>query len=366
MNPFILLAVKIKDYKVPGLTYLLLKRLANMIVDIAGPGLVSDVKNALLGTWDSNAEMADSIYNFANVVFDTVKYVGCFLLMVHFLCDIMEKVTNERFTLESFFKSLVKFFIGFALILNCLTIFKTLTQFGNVIADEIGKNVQNVNASGGSITYTYNGTEKTISQDELSNLTDEERDAVMSSYSDSFLDIVIEELSEDVALKSLPNTLLKKIGAMIYNFQITLIGPFRVLMHMCTLLVPWLFAKLTYFVCMIIAFTRCLELLVRAAIAPMAITDIYSQGTHGNGFRFIKKFFAIALQGAIIILLVTAMGQAAGFDFTTSDSVHKLASSILGNGTSGTGALWKTVFFRIAGTGLVLKSQSVASEVVGA
>ena len=74
------------------------------------------------------------------------------------------------------------------------------------------------------------------------------------------------------------------------------------------LLLPWLASKISiacvYFIC----YSRVIEMLVRMAGAPIALSDFMSEGLQGAGWRYLKNFLAICLQGIIIISISKLYG----------------------------------------------------------
>lgn len=63
----------------------------------------------------------------------------------------------------------------------------------------------------------------------------------------------------------------------------------------------WLVMQLAKAIVYIVAWSRILELCVRGMFAPIGMADIITQGIHGNGIKYLRKFFSCALQGAIIL-----------------------------------------------------------------
>lgn len=70
-----------------------------------------------------------------------------------------------------------------------------------------------------------------------------------------------------------------------------------------TLILPFLISLVcsvgVFFTC----FSRILEISVRAALAPMAMTDIYKMGDRSHGISYLFDFFGVCFQGFAILLV---------------------------------------------------------------
>lgn len=71
----------------------------------------------------------------------------------------------------------------------------------------------------------------------------------------------------------------------------------------CFLLLPWLMSWLMGLFVNLICYSRVIEIYVRAVMAPIALSDFYHSGFQSTGWKFLKGFFAIALQGALILVI---------------------------------------------------------------
>jgi hypothetical protein len=81
------------------------------------------------------------------------------------------------------------------------------------------------------------------------------------------------------------------------------------------------------------------------------MSDLFMEGTKGSGFRYFKKFLAVALQGAVIIGIV--------FVFQNVN-----AALIVNEGDILDVALGRVVISLTTVT-LLLKSQTIANDIVG-
>lgn len=70
-----------------------------------------------------------------------------------------------------------------------------------------------------------------------------------------------------------------------------------------TLLVPWMVANVSSMGIFFVCFSRVLEISVRAALAPLAMTDIYKLGDRSHGVSYLFTFFGVCFQGFAILLV---------------------------------------------------------------
>lgn len=99
----------------------------------------------------------------------------------------------------------------------------------------------------------------------------------------------------------------------------------------------------------VICYSRLLELLVRTAMAPLAFADFFTEGLHGAGWKFLKSYFAVCLQGfviAVIAILFSILGQT--LEMGNGFFMFALKYAIIG----------------FAALACVAKSQSIVKEIV--
>ena len=122
--------------------------------------------------------------------------------------------------------------------------------------------------------------------------------------------------------------------------------------NLLALLIPWLLSYLSIIVIFFICFARFIEFHVRAALAPIGMASIVSQGFSGPGGRYFKKLVAIALQGVVIVTILRISNTVKGY----IDNISPLNAL--------TGFIGILVI-SIVTVALVLKAQSWANDLVG-
>lgn len=124
-------------------------------------------------------------------------------------------------------------------------------------------------------------------------------------------------------------------------------GFFTGLGQMLKLAIPYFMMCVAKLIVSVVAWTRILDVIIRAIFAPIGIADFIYEGMHGHGFRYIKKLIASALQA--VVILAAARGY-----------------SILASMTSATGQWLYTVILAYAMITLMFKTQSIANDTIGA
>ena len=75
------------------------------------------------------------------------------------------------------------------------------------------------------------------------------------------------------------------------------------------LLIPALAACLMKASIFVICFSRIAEIYVRVVLTPIALSDFFHGGTQSAGWRYLKSFLAISLQGAMILVIALVYEQ---------------------------------------------------------
>ena len=66
----------------------------------------------------------------------------------------------------------------------------------------------------------------------------------------------------------------------------------------------YLMVIVVHLMVMVICWTRVLDIAVRITFAPIAMSDIVSEGLHGQGIKYLKKMMVSLLQGAAMFAML--------------------------------------------------------------
>ena len=274
----------------------------DMFDQIFGGGVFRSVRDVLMlnpstGDWKYAWDAVDVVYS------NVMVPIALGLMIIWFLVAFMEKSASEQVTFEQLFMLFAKLIAAKFLIDNGLQIFTTLWSVGISLIDKVGSAFGfDPNASGS-----------------------------FSSWSEISVDV--EELWEDFT-------------GIEYGEDIGIIKGIGI---MCQLLIPWLVSLIMIAVVHFICYSRLIEMLLRMMAAPIALSDFMTEGLHGAGWRFLKNFLAICLQGMIMVAIA-------------------LLYPLVVNGIL-TGGFWsvllKYIAFSFAAIALMFKSLSISKELVG-
>lgn len=184
--------------------------------------------------------MKDS--RFTNIV-AVITTVGVSIMILYFLIDMADKASSKNINYEYFIKTFIKLALAYMLITNSMTIIQYMVSAGSALAKELSA------AEGGNSFFA------------------------------------------DPAKVSMLKKGLKKVGI------IDSVG------YLLKILISYLVVMVSNISVMFIAISRIVELSVRAMFAPVGVADLFGDGNHAAGIRYLKKIFALALQFALAVII---------------------------------------------------------------
>lgn len=250
----------------------------------------------------ANPSNTDSIYNSAwELVLSTYETyivpIGLGLMIIWFLVAFVQKASSEQMNFDQLFLLFVKLIVAFFLMEHGLELFSKLWGFGNSLMTEF------------------------MDGDKLGNGGVAKEDLAIAW--------------KDLTGKTYPD---------LPGFWMSL-GCFAQLMF------PWLVSAALSGVASFIAYSRMIEMLLRMLAAPIALSDFISEGLHSTGWRYIKTFLAICLQGFLILFIAQIYSKIVG-EILTGGTFMELTVGYL--------------VISFAAVSLMFKSLSLCKELVGA
>ena len=247
-------------------------------------------------------EAMDAIWGFAEVAYQSLEAIGAAIALLYFLLEILDKTTREMMSLEHFLIHFIKFIIAIFILNNGFALVEGLMGINKDICDAITNITINPDGDdGGKAEITDSATQLVNS--------------VYDEVSSSGWDGISSSLSKIVQL-SAP--------------------------YFCTLV-----AK-AYIVFM--CWSRFFEIGIRTALAPIGMLDVITEGFKITNLKYIKKLFAVILQGTIIIVIMRLVGSA----YTALSLSAEVATG---------GFSYLIILF--VEIGLIKKAQQIASDVLG-
>lgn len=221
-----------------------------MLKEIFGTGLFEDIFKMVnqnifstSGNYSTVRKLVENLYESA------VMPVALMLLCIYFLVALMDKFSSENFTWEQMIRQMCMFLLGFFLIDRGFELLNLLFELG----------VEFVNTVNGWINGGASGK--------------------------------IDGSLSDQIIKQFNDQKFAKIGFIDDIFKF------------CYLFFPYILSWILGMCVKIICYTRLIEIYIRAAFAPIAFSDFFHNGFQGSGWRFLKAFLAVCLQGAVILCI---------------------------------------------------------------
>lgn len=272
--------------------------LRKMLDEAFGSGLFDGVIDILTMNPQTKFPTAWSIMT---TVYDRIMVpLGIGIMLIWFVCSFLEKTTHEDFTFEKWFLELGKLIVCQYIIVHGLELLAVFMSLGMALF----KQIQSLGV--GSLTNPDN----------------------------------------------LSHTAWHIITGKDWGDNI---GVLQAMGYLVIFLLPWLGSLIAQIIIKVIAYSRLFEIFLRGAMAPLAFSDFFGQGMQGSGFKFLKSFFAVAIQG-IIIYVILLLLSVIMLDVLTAFITD----------TMGIFAFFGMYFaILFAAVALILKSLSFAKELIG-
>lgn len=275
----------------------------SMLEQICGSNLFSDIyKTISINLFSDDSSYSGALTIIRDINSSVIQPIALMLMLIFFFIALVDKMSSENFTWEQMARQMAMFFASFYLILHGFEILELLFEMGLSLAAEV-----------------YNLVKDHLGNDGSSFLKPETiqafKDSVHIPYTPKFIDTVI---------------------LFVY------------------LLIPWVLSWILTICVNIICYTRVIEIYARATFAPVALSDFFQNGFQGAGWRFLKSFLAVCLQGALLLVIATI--------FST------LFEAVLMNGNANRSlfaSIGTYLAFLAASVMLMFKSQSICKELLG-
>lgn len=223
-------------------------------------------------------------------IYDVISTAGVLLAILWVVLDLIEKAQFDNLTPEIMVRFFIKFIIAMMLIQNAPDLMTKIIDMGNYLMQQVVSG-----ATGGA-----------------------------GALDPNMLDIA-DEISK--------TSFLKCIGRLL------------------ELIVPFIFTIIGIVLMYVLIFGRILELGVRFMFTPIGIADVFTHGISSPGMRYIKKFGAVALQGAVMIAILIAGTRLA----------QEVNSGYVVEGLD----FFVQIIVLLSMLGAMMKSQQVANDIMG-
>lgn len=281
-----------------------------MYEQICGSGLYHDAKDILSQNLFSSTGKYVDVLDLVRLVYDAVMSVALMLVFIYFLLALVEKLSSETFTWEHLVKQLALLLVSKFVLENGMVIIEYCFDIGLALFNEITAVLDGQEAFQNSSLFQTN-----------------------TSY-DQFKDLM-------------------GVGdGSVSGFIKQLFLPFIMFI---VLIFPWLLSFIGELLMKLIMYSRIIDIYLRSMAAPIAFADFYHGGLQSAGFRYLKNFLAVGIQGALIMLIVAIYSLLVA---TVVPTGFNSLSSFFG--------FWGIyVSVMAAAVMLMFKSMSLAKEIVG-
>lgn len=240
------------------------------------------------------------ILNVIRAMYNTVFPVAVMLLFIYFMLAMIEKCSNDTFSWEQMWKLFAALLASKIIIEHGFEILEYLFSVGLSIVNSFSD-------------LRSPGSEFALGDDEIQE--------------------ILETLNSNMAW--------------VFTFL-------RNILIWIALLIPALVAFVMKSCIFVICFSRIAEIYVRVVLTPVALSDFFHGGMQSAGWRYLKSFLAISLQGAMIIVIAMVYEQ--------------LMAVMLGNYAQDH-EFWKffsiSMIMQASSIMLMFKSLNLAKEVLG-
>lgn len=228
--------------------------------------------------------------------------IGLGIMLIWFLVAFIQKAASENVTFETLFLSFTKLIVAKFLIENGLEIFASIWSFG----------ISSINSL------------ETLAASKLGT----------GSY------VMLTQATKEALWRDLTGCAWKEDP-----------GFFAGIFAMIQMFLPWAISLILVVIVNFICYSRLIEMFLRMMVAPIALADFMTEGLHSAGWKYLKSFFAIALQGALIYLISVIFS-------------NFMAGAITGQ----TDFIESTIIYFVIGfsaCALMFKSLTLSKELVG-
>lgn len=211
--------------------------------------------------------------NFISNVFDVLKLVGIALLVTSFLVSLMDKTSAGDFSINNFFRHLLKYFILYILLINANTILTDLLDITTGTFDALKTSTDEITANSAAVEFNH---------------------------------------------VFLANSVHKYMG-----FGARL-GMFIML------IVPYAISVLFTIILNFFAVSRMIEMTVRVSVAPVvAGLSFFGNGADMDFVRFVKRTLGLFFQIIVILIICASITFVHNALVVTDENAHKSVNTVV-------------------------------------
>lgn len=255
---------------------------------------------AIRGMYAKNSK-GEKLYLFGDtgymgMAYNALRVTGIIIMLLYFFLSIVDKITSEQLSTELFIRKIIGLAICLLLILNGARILDGILDWSTALITDTSAFMK---------SFTYGATDAKGYYEWLSDF-----------------------------LTSPKGTISKFLAAL---------GIFL------SSIIPFLAQLALTVIVFIVGISRFLEIAIRYMFAPIGIAPIVHDGMRSSGAKYIKKFAACCLNGAVIIC-ITYLATALPSFFASLGDVFKFLAQVA---------------LPLAAIALIFRCQNIADEIMG-
>lgn len=267
-----------------------------MINRIAGSSLFDGMIGIL--TKDPFTDYGRGVARIVESLYDAVMSAAMMLIFIYFLIAVVDKMTSENFTWEQLWKQMAMLLAAKMVVEHGLEIMQLMSQVGvEMVTIVQGEGLGSLNQALDAKT-------------------------VISNFKNGLTSSILKILSDILLLLYLA--------------------------------LPWVLSWIMSLCVKIICYTRLIEIYIRACFAPLALSDFFKNGFQGGGWRYLKSFFAVCLQGAVILAIAVIYSKLLGSFLSIPDDKNLFEFSGISLAVGASAVM------------LMFRSLSICKEIMGA
>lgn len=275
--------------------------LIGMINDICGQDIFNSIFETLtVNLFSSDGKYSDALAMARGLHRSVIMPLALMLMFIYFMLAIVDKLSQENFTWEQLWRQLAMLLVSKYLIEHGFEILDLMFDIGMDFAAQI---------------QAWTGYDGDSSED----ITQAKE--------------LIESFRAGLGLDGVFTSWLGDLLMFIYLF------------------IPWLGSWIMRLCINIICYTRVIEIYWRATFAPIALADFFHSGLQGTGWRSLKSFLAVCLQGGAMLVIAVIFSALTGQIVADDQNLFTFIGAYLA--------------FAASAVMLMFKSLSLTKEIIG-
>lgn len=272
---------------------------------------------------DPNGSIYADLWGKVEVIYNAIAIIGSALLIFYFFVGIADKLTKDRLTGYELLRSGIELMFAFMIVVEGYNLFNGMMGFAQDIYSQVSRT---------AATSTWDTMEREY---KLFFKSDNYGGKNVSEWKDTD----VWDVGKDAA--SAKDSKVHGWGG--------LAGMFAPVIEVCLMALT---AQIGCLIGVAAMVARVIQISVYIIFAPIATADMFNGGImNSSGFRFLKKFLAICLQGVVMYVIVYATGA--------------LQRSFLASSTQLAANPFFVLVPGLIMIALILKSQQFANDIVG-